>query len=307
MESASSSLVADEACCRVLVRSAQSGAAGPTGRGGSRRGAHLEELLDCIPVGLVQVLQIQLHARLHEQLLGDRLEEDHAILFSSDLVQNLHVLVVPVAQPDEDVGDELEVRLAWAGCRNVTRVMVVRAPGPSWHPPATTCALPLSDAHSRTHIQALPRYQHRALMLGMHPAGWWQAHGIDREAKTIQASVSGKKECLGRYWVAVHIVQDVTSKDNAATRRVCASCRLTAPDVAARLPHSGGAVGRCQTVGDFVVALLLLMWFYVLLAPPWGRGGTVYCCGPAVRRSTCLLKPAECMMPTLHLQSRTEK
>ena len=71
---------------------------------------HLEQLAHGEAVARVQVLQVELDARLDQQLLGDRLEEGHAVLLGTDVIEDLHVLVVPVAEPDEDVGDQLEVR-----------------------------------------------------------------------------------------------------------------------------------------------------------------------------------------------------
>jgi len=65
----------------------------------------LEQLAHGKAVARVQVFEVELDARLYEELLRHRLEEDDAVLLCPDLVQDLHVLVVPLAQPDEDVGD----------------------------------------------------------------------------------------------------------------------------------------------------------------------------------------------------------
>ena len=71
---------------------------------------HLEQLPHRKPVAGVEVLEVELDARLDEELLGDALEEGHAVLLRPDVAQDLHVLVVPVAEPLERVGDQLEVR-----------------------------------------------------------------------------------------------------------------------------------------------------------------------------------------------------
>eukprot|EP00967_Tisochrysis_lutea_P107999 scaffold167038_cov35-Tisochrysis_lutea.AAC.1 len=130
-ESTSSSLVADEWASYKSVAICQDGGSG-------------DDELEARNTATGVDPTVELDARLHQELLSHRLEEHDTILLSADLVKDLHVLVIAIAQPDKNVSHKLEVRFAcWRG-RGRAKFMRVEDQAPA------APMLPCRALHPRT-------------------------------------------------------------------------------------------------------------------------------------------------------------